>query len=1447
MPRYGNYETGREVYRSGLVVVLAARQADAPGPETFAVKVCHASEDILGSEAARGAVNEFLARAKVQRRAASPNWAPLHQAGTCDEGAYSVSNLYTRSAQRLVAGRIKLDAASLRAIVVGTLNGLGQLRSTCERAHGAIRPSNILIGSAAPAPISDIVLCDPADVGHGRSPPTLAGDLRGLGELVHLLVLHEAPLARGGWPVPMAEAWSRLGPSAKAWHEFCNRLLDPGLPNQPPALEEILAVVPAASTKRKTKPLIAAGILALAATGVVGGILMFRKPPPPPIDPNVIDEEWKQLATVYADWFEAFLAAAKPGNGTLNAQGDAFLTKLAGSLGSDLKDLEFARVAGVLDDANFTADHVARGFGVQMEDHAAKLRGSGPVTRLRNAEKRVQEVIGQLGPASLVQKWPLYARAAKAADRCNKREWKGVEAYLKEHTDAVKAGPRLVDSLVGLRQCEDLVSRVEDLDQACQTIQAAGDPALDRLMPPIAQQLSGSELAKDAGAIVKALDGIKDPVRRVTNALASPRWQEQLDKEVFRARRLAAAGDGVPLGTLVTAWVGDLNKDEYALPVGLDPRKSTEPWKAILAQASGSIEALGGLGAEARHLDAFRTRAAALKTRQDERERLAWSRLREDQIVKSGKDLDQDVRNLAKAIDDVRIEVSTSAEEAIAAAKRPDAYLVDSAALVDSWTKQRDVMLGRAGKQVSRIQKERDAIQGALNGLWGAFPEPTFPGDPTPWQADLVTAAHQKREGFIATVAAALEWDDQSNLKPPAPLESSQREYAAWLKDLEALRADLKETTTRGDALYGLDDSLDGRTLKEVAKAARDLGATPAFATVAPIVSRVLARFDQAAALAGTSGGLAPRIAQMVQTPQADAWMVATAWRQMAGEYTQSPTLETVQAELAAQRFLLDALGTAGDAAVRRASGSAGEGASLRAARITELRAELNSQGRARWGNFVLAAPTSDLPKALTLARDAKSNTNYQTEARADIVGDEGTLAAEVRFNMALAELVLTVQVLDPKAPDTGVAAASVRKFLDAARQAGAPTAEVPRQTMLTKLTELTSDAAPKQVPRSQLGPGAVGWTCTRETTSEIEFKSPTGVAVAFHYIGSVDAFVTVTEVSVSQFGAAFGDASHWAAFDADRAGFNRGADARLGPRSWEWNGSVVPASQWLRKGGAVNPVFGAAIVAGNEVAAYPAQGRDPGIPADTSPMNYITPEAALFAAHLLRCRLPTSAEWKAALSEEAAASGAGNAAGYFAAATDGTKRTANVRDLAWDEQFKYIKQNQKDFLGESRVPTPYLGSYSNAIGSPTRDQSMSSSSPYGFDDGRLWLWPVGTGAGAHFKDLIGNVAEYVLDGAAELPADATLDACLEAVRSQGAPKLGIIGESACSPKITDATDSLRVSPIAVRQKAQIAFSDVGFRLAFSASGSGPGGMSLVQSVKTLLEQPAYFRAKPGG
>ena len=84
--------------------------------------------------------------------------------------------------------------------------------------------------------------------------------------------------------------------------------------------------------------------------------------------------------------------------------------------------------------------------------------------------------------------------------------------------------------------------------------------------------------------------------------------------------------------------------------------------------------------------------------------------------------------------------------------------------------------------------------------------------------------------------------------------------------------------------------------------------------------------------------------------------------------------------------------------------------------------------------------------------------------------------------------------------------------------------------------------------------------------------------------------------------------------------------DPRYGPRVWKWSGrqrsssKLRPSDRWQQE------VFRMR----NAPPDSPA-GMRVSLPTTESPMNYVSPAAAVYVAALAGGRLPTSAEWKAA------------------------------------------------------------------------------------------------------------------------------------------------------------------------------------------------------------------------
>lgn len=276
MPEFGRYETVQEIARSAFGSVYSARLPGG-GPR-FAVKVFRPPVDLLhasaggeqSSDEARRQINRFLLCASMQQQAAaeghSRHWAPVHESGNAPGGAFYVSDLYPRSAQKLIAGRVRLDRGGLHQMVNGVVTGLRELRRATGKPHGNIKPSNILMSGGRIAR-SRVALSDPASDG------SEAADVRAIGELIHQLVLGRPFRVNAGWPIEPGREWARLGRVGQRWRELCSGLLDPLGQESGVTLDDLARAVRKLKPSRLARLFRGAG--AVAAVGIVGGGGLF--------------------------------------------------------------------------------------------------------------------------------------------------------------------------------------------------------------------------------------------------------------------------------------------------------------------------------------------------------------------------------------------------------------------------------------------------------------------------------------------------------------------------------------------------------------------------------------------------------------------------------------------------------------------------------------------------------------------------------------------------------------------------------------------------------------------------------------------------------------------------------------------------------------------------------------------------------------------------------------------------------------------------------------------------------------------------------------------------------------------------------------------------------------------------------------------------------------------
>ncbi len=407
-------------------------------------------------------------------------------------------------------------------------------------------------------------------------------------------------------------------------------------------------------------------------------------------------------------------------------------------------------------------------------------------------------------------------------------------------------------------------------------------------------------------------------------------------------------------------------------------------------------------------------------------------------------------------------------------------------------------------------------------------------------------------------------------------------------------------------------------------------------------------------------------------------------------------------------------------------------------------------------------------------------------------------------YNQALSEL--KIAVMNSQTPDTESSAAA-KKFLADVRAlpggiAFLGSVQSTLQIIETAMTNSDAGSVPAEVLAR--GPGSAPGYVGSQDGKLVRFKPSAGGGalpeLAFVRVdmpGGDAVLLGATEVSAAQF----------AAIVSVRAGpnelvkslrqFDRVSDPRPGPRCWEWIDSTG------KRGGVRAPHAWLASRALGSPDDYPKD-AEPAAPTLDAPMQHLSPSAALLGARLVGCRLPTSAEWAAAKAQFPAS---------------GTP--ANLRDSTWKAQFSF-SQAQRAAGGKNQLPD------AGAFVPPGATPSPSGAS-LDVSDGTLWFTPVFLGQGDGLKNLVGNVAEFVLDVPVSDEPEARPGAA-SAFIAENASKLHIIGGSALSDPAIPVDQPQPV----VLEEAQEGYADVGFRLCFSAGFEG--GQSLAARLNRLLE-----------
>ncbi len=1441
MPEYGQFQTQRQIHRGPFGSVFTARRAGDPA-DRHVIKTCEAAPWLGDSDRASTQLEDFLDAAQVQRRTAENagsqgHWAPIHDVARHSEGAYLATDLYPATMRALTGSGAMLAPGPLHHLIGSICQGLLELKRACGRPHGRLKPGNILLSSLSRPGRAKVALTDPLPSRQLDEQTSEAADLKAVGELIYQLVVGKPWSPHTGLPEQPDEPWQRLGTHAAGWHRLCRDLAEP---QTPLTIEQTLDRLGTLRPSRRRTWALGGGIAAAVMLIVGIALAIFTGPAATQPQPDPIDVDRPYLESQLRAWFGPLYL-------DLRRNAEPFLADrhLRSEVVPPIRTLE------------------AEGLLVHDVRDVPTARG--------RAVQRTTELIDTVRQALAAENWPARQRHVERADRLleaaerfESRDWAGPAAYLRpiaRRADPLRAASngntgegqtslyQVITQTLELSRRDDMAEALRIVDEIeAHFHNVAGhielisdkDPVLARFGEWVEQQtVSGPERhsARDLLALRDAL-GRAAALGGELSGFIEENWPKVLT-EALPAEGLVEADP--PTADTFNRWLNRIT-DYFRLephPREAYAESNRERYQRI-AELTAQLEAVADdLPPDLPTANQFRQRVQSLQQALDaEDEAVAPIARHRDQLVALYEEHREDLEGIRFELERV-----LGDDDAIAEAQQwvqdwksrpmegvPPAVAELFAAYRDARFEAFEARELIAGWR-RRIELENE-LSGLFDDLQGLDLLPPAPPQADgayadrPWvgqllDADRFTGRYEQRlNEKIRQRTAQLrhqQWPQPDELvQSVAQLAEQVREEVAdhglQLLQVAQYASGVEE---RLDHWYGPyeppEESLigGGGTIDSLLLHWREIeaaGDRDLVNALRPVRSRV----EQLQAVQQAAGRrMELRAIAMDGERPTEARFLA--WRKLGdlGDRPWPDDLDELEAEGDMRRALLNLRDAIPTPARRDAVGRVIDRASTQ-----------------RWLALVRRLDDSEkLEAALAMRRGLGVNEDADIDH------------PRTRFNVLLTELRSSVARADGDEQRIRELVVQFRNRTGAIE--GLPAAVTP---WLDDLAGALDEEQHGVGDLSTAGPASpqvaqpLRWRLDRQaddgTWAEYAWNGHTLRFARVDHPGDAPSYVATTETPVGLvidlLDAWFGDPGRrdaqqqrlWDQF----ADLLADEERRDGPATWRFHSDGRAIHRSIRR--PQQPNFGDTWFIGRIPAGwqghsfYNLQGLNPADnpsrPQPDHPFQQFKPPAAVYLAHLVGCRLPTSDDWLRALAMEPPAVQRG--------------RVANLRDAAWRQQDHHMRRT----LPAPAIVGPIRPRADGGTFSPAPDAAAQATfPPQDYNDGVIWFRPVDECAGTIFKNLIGNVAELVHDEPERFPLEPqrralsageivdALSARPQAVAIAGASALSFHRGFPANPQRLD-RDGLRS-----------AYSDVGFRLAFTSPGD-----PLHRRVQRLLEAP---------